>query len=458
MTWLSFAARSGSLLLVTPLVLTRFTAAEILLWFFFLTIGSLQLMADFGFGPSFVRAIAYARAGRSQLDSEERIGNEPNIALLACISRVLHRAYRYLTAAGILLAVLLGSWATAKPVGQLADAREGWVAWGFVVVCNAVVFRNSAYGVWLQGMNQVARFRRIETVLALLSTSAAALAIIFSGKFLVAVVVAQVAAMLGSFAIRQMTPRLASIPAPTRGDVAEDGNVFRFIWPAAWRSGVGVLMSTAIIQASGLVYAQFGEARQVASYLFAMRIMQMLIQISMAPFYSKIPWFASLYGGGMRRELIPAARRAMAQCHWIFAVGVVGVVLSMDSLLGILGSRVEFVPAPLWMTMGLAFMIERIGAMHIQFYSLSNHILWHIANGISGTIYLVVSAILLPQIGSYAFPIGMMIAYAGFYTWFAARLVYRHYQINAFQFEAGSSASPAGLIIVALLLVSLKRH
>jgi len=92
-----------------------------------------------------------------------------------------------------------------------------------------------------------------------------------------------------------------------------------------------------------------------------------------------------------------------------------------------------------------------MGAMHLQFYSLSNHILWHIANGVAGSIYLVVSILLLPHIGVAAFPAGIVAGYAGFYTWFAMRLVCRHYQLNAWGYEKTSSLVP----LLSLLIISM---
>lgn len=451
MTWASFAARSGSLLLVTPLVLAKFSAPEISLWFFLLTLSGLQLMADFGFGPSFIRAVAYAQAGRRTLDSHENLLDAPNGPLLGSIFRTLQRAYMRIAMAGLIFGAIFGTWATLRPVAELANPKEGWIAWGIVLVCNVGMLRNSAYGIWMQGINEVARLRRIETILSFATTLGTAIVLFTFPKFIAAVCVAQGGALLSSFWIRALAGNFR--PKSNSERATADVSVMRFVWPAAWRSGIGVLMSSAVFQVSGIIYAQYVSPEKAASYLLAMRIMQMIVQISMAPFYSKIPWFAALYGSDDRAALIPAVQKAMARCHWVFMAGVVSVNFVAAPLLHLVGSKTGFVPQSVWLLMGFAYLVERIGAMHMQFYSLTNHVLWHIANGITGSIYLLSALVLLPKVGVVAFPLAMLIGYLGFYTWFSIRLSSRHFGYNVWRFESLCSL-PSILLTVGLILLT----
>ena len=62
-TWGSFAAKALSLIIVLPLVLNRFTTAEISIWYLFMTIISMQMLADIGFSVTFIRVIAFAAGG-----------------------------------------------------------------------------------------------------------------------------------------------------------------------------------------------------------------------------------------------------------------------------------------------------------------------------------------------------------------------------------------------------------
>ena len=104
-------------------------------------------------------------------------------------------------------------------------------------------------------------------------------------------------------------------------------------------------MSYGVIQSSGIIYAQVGNTADVASYLLAMRFMQILTQFSVAPFYSKIPMYSRLYGEGKKAELLHIAQRGMRLSHWSFVLGFAGTALLAEPLLRYIGSTVAF-PSP----------------------------------------------------------------------------------------------------------------
>lgn len=451
MTWLSLLGRSAGLLVVTPFVLRFFSPAQTSLWLLFLTVSSLLMIADLGFGPSFVRAVSYARAGRRSLGVDDGLLGSPNTVLLRGIFRALQSSYRRLTLAGALVGCVLGSWSLAGPINQLSAPEEGWIAWACVLSSALLVFRNSAYTNWLLGLNLVAQLRRKEAIIALSSVPLTASVVILTENFLWSVLVAQAGLVLTSFVIRRLAISAAdqSFGEPESSASTE---VFAFVWPAAWRSGIGVLACSATIQALGLIYAQVAPAAEVAPYLLAMRIIQVIVQVSMVPFYSHIPRFAAMYASDQREELLTAVCVAMAKAHWLYIVGVLAVAVAAQPLLEVLGSQVGFVSSQLWLLMGMAFFLERFGAMHLQFYSLSNHILWHVVNGVSGVIILITSILLFPICGASAFPLGMIVGYAGFYSWFSAHLVYRHYQQHPWHFELRTSALPALALLLGWLV------
>ena len=74
-------------MLVLPLILSRFSTEEIVLWYLFNSIIILQLLADLGFSPTFSRVIAYSVAGASKLEdyrdgSAGQNGGAPNWGLI----------------------------------------------------------------------------------------------------------------------------------------------------------------------------------------------------------------------------------------------------------------------------------------------------------------------------------------------------------------------------------------
>jgi O-antigen/teichoic acid export membrane protein len=144
-------------------------------------------------------------------------------------------------------------------------------------------------------------------------------------------------------------------------------------------------MCQGIIQASGLVYGQLASAAEVAAYFLALRVATLISQFCQAPFYSKLPRLAELQSAGNLVEQLRLTQRGMRVAYWVFALGAVAVALSADRVLHLIGSRTQFVSPGVWAVLALAYFAERFGAMHLQLYSLTNHIVWHIANGVSGS-------------------------------------------------------------------------
>ena len=138
----------------------------------------------------------------------------------------------------------------------------------------------------------------------------------------------------------------------------------------------------------------------------------------------------------------------MALAYWTYVAGFIGLGLFATPLLKLIGSNAEFVPPLLWGIMGLSMFAERYGAMHIQLYSTTNHIIWHIANGVSGIIYFVVSLALFQKIGVYAFPLGTLVAYLSFYSWYSSIHSYRAFGLNFWLFERSTAFYPFITMIV----------
>lgn len=457
-TWGSLLANSLSAVVVLPLVLTRFSEQEIIVWYLMATFLGLQHVVDIGFSPTFGRIIAYLMGGLG-IDELRRPASSGSGTLhpedLSRVYSTMSSIYLRLGLVWTLLLLAVGSSALRKPISQAQDPRPAWFAWGVILAVSYFSFWGEKYVSFLMGLNKVAILRRWDTMAALGSIATSFL-VLYLGGGLLAFVVANQSWQIFRVIRNQYLARSAlggMLRAFSRGRF--DRQIFESIWPSAWRSGVGVLFSYGIIQSSGIIYAQIGSPANVASYLLAMRFMQMITQFSSAPFYSKLPVFSRLYAEGKRKELLQAAQRGMRLSHWAFVVGFVGTAILVRPLLEQIGSNASFPSSLLWVIMGLAFFAERFGAMHIQLYSTTNHIVWHIANGVSGIIYLGVSFGLVRTIGAYAFPVGIIAGYYGFYSWYAARCSYREFDLKAMAYEKACSFAPGIALLASSAMILL---
>lgn len=457
MTWMSYSTKALALFGVLPLVLNRFSSGDIVLWYLFSTIISLQSIADFGFRQTFSRIISYAFGGAKsiavfkadKLNATSVLDHQPNKLLLNQIVSTMKSIYLWLTLIVFVLMAIFGSWSMYHPIKDAANIDQAWWGWALVLIVSVVGFYGKIYLNFLEGLNKIALVRRIETLTSI-------------GAILTSIIVLYVAPTLlnlvivNQFWIIVVVVRdiylCRKIDGGIYNEVAKklpfDKQIFQQVWQPAWRSGISGFMSVGLTNLTGLIYAQVGNSAEVASYLLALRIINQIKEVSMAPFYSKLPVLAMLRVKSNLVELVRVCKRGMFLSHMVFIIGFIVVGLTSDVILKLIHSEVEFVDQKLWLLIGLAFFIHRFGAMHIQVYMSTNHIISHIADGVSGVLYIISSIILSQYVGIYAVPIGMLVGYLGFYAWYAARYSYRSMAIGLVQFELKASVLP-------LLLVTL---
>ncbi|WP_276091082.1 hypothetical protein [Pedobacter sp. JY14-1] len=458
MTWLSYSTRALSLFAVLPLVLRKFAPGDIVLWYLFSTIISLQNLADLGFRQTFSRVISFAYGGAKDIGtfvnkkSTEILSEEPNIPLLTELVSTMQVIYTWLTILVLILGSSFGTWAMAGPIKNASSTGQSWMSWGVVLLVSCISFYGKIYLNFLEGLYKIALVRRVETITSVGSILSSLLVLIISPSLLNLVLVNQFWALLVTFRDWYLCKRvnngffnLVSVSRPF------NRTIFNKIWPQAWRSGISNFMSVGLTNLSGLVYAQVGGASAVASYLLAIRIINQIKDISMAPFYSKLPILARLRVSNDLSTLIRTVKRGMFISHIVYVLGFIFVGVFSDFILSTIHSEVPFVSQPLWMLIGLAFFIHRYGAMHMQVYLSTNHVISHIADGVSGLLYIISALLLSKLIGVYAIPVGLLIGYLGFYSWYATIHSIKSLDVNFWDFEKRASLIPVTLMILYLV-------
>ena len=454
MTWGSFFSRSLSLIIVLPFILTRLSTEEIVLWYLYMTIISFQMLVDVGFSPTFSRVIAYAMGGAGIDDiksPKDKNNGQTNWKTLELICSEMRVIYSRLGILWTMLLAVFGTLSLLKPISLVPNTFSAWIAWGVILVASTITLRGNIYSSYLQGINQIALLRRWEAITSIGAIVTSFLVLILGGGLLGLVLAHQVWQVFNILRNRWLSGVVEDGCFKNFDKGRKNKKVFDAVWPSAWRSGVGHFMTYGLIQASAVLYAQVGTAASVASYLLALRLIQTVSQFSQAPFYSKLPIFARLFAEDKKDKLVSLAKRGMGLSYWCYAAGFIGLGIAGEPLLKFIGSNADFPTHLLWSLLGLAFFVERYGAMHLQLYSTTNHIIWHIANGITGVIYIVVSFMLFRLFDVYAFPLGLIAGYLGFYSWYSAIHSYRAFKLDFIIFEKGTMFAPLCVIIIYII-------
>jgi hypothetical protein len=451
-TWASVAIRAVGAVVVLPILVTRLSSAEVAVWYLFVSVFLLQTLGDWGLAPTFTRVIAFAMSGNTDLRSLEqtppRQTGQPDWAFIARIWSTMRAVYNRAALIVACVLAVVGTLSVARPITFLSDPTTGWTAWLIVLTTSVITLRGNAFGAYLQGINQVALYRRweaITTIGAILSTVAV---LLLGGRLLALVIANQTWLLLNQLRDWQLCRIVAGGRFRSFKGGETDPAVWATVWPSAWRSGLGVMVSRGISWGSGLVYAQLIEPGPLASYLLGLRAVQLVSDFSQGPFYSKIPVLARLRAAGDFSRQLEVAKRGMRLSHWTFTVLFLIVAVSAAPILSAIGSTVRFASPVLWTVLGLAFFTERFGAMHLQLYSTTNRIIWHTTNGISGAIAIGVAVTSLRFLNVLAFPVGILAGNLGFYSWYPARQVYRLFGERFWSFERSVSLVPWTVIAV----------
>ena len=416
---------------------------------------SLQSIADFGFRQTFSRIISYAFGGAEDIGifrddkppNSQLANNGANLSLLAGIVSTMKRIYIWLTLIVFVLMAISGTWAMVKPVNNAFNVSQAWVSWIIVLVVSCISFYGKIYMNFLEGLYKIALVRRIETLTSTGSILTSIFVLYWAPSILNLVIVNQFWVLLVTFRDWYLCGTVEQgLYKQVSKNLPFDRDIFLKIWQPAWRSGISGFMSVGLTNLTGLIYAQLGTTASVASYLLALRIISQIREISMAPFYSKLPLFAMLRVKNDVPSLIKLVKRGMFLSHMVYMVGFIAVGLLSGFLINIIHSEVKFVNHTMWALLGFAFFVHRYGAMHIQVYLSTNHIISHIADGISGIFYVVSAYIFSIYFGIYAVPLGMLVGYLGFYAWYSASYSYKSLQTGFFKFEPKVSFLPMAIM------------
>jgi hypothetical protein len=331
----------------------------------------------------------------------------------------------YLVLAGVSLALLasLGTLALRAPISEVkTGAADCWVAWGVICVGTTVVFFGRKYAAQLRGMNYIALVNRWDTLFGLLGVLVSA-SVLLTGKGIVALAAAtQLFAVLGVIRGRLLLHHVEEQRFRAFRYFSFDRELFQAAWAPAWRTGIGILGSSGVVQATGIIYAQFVQASALVPYLLALKIMTAIAEVSKAPFYSKIPVFSRLRAEGNVSGLGRRAGSAMEISLFLFGVGVLIAGVLTTPLLATIGADATFVGRDVWVLMAIVWYLERHHGMHAQVYSTTNHIPFYVPILISGVINLALATLLVSSLGIWAFPIALGVSNAMINNWWNVKL------------------------------------
>lgn len=352
----------GAALLLLPFIVVHLSAAEVGIWYIFVTVQGLAILADFGFLPTFSRAIATGYAGASELRSEglaEARDGAPNLALVKSVVVAARRLYLALAIAIALLLSTAGLWYVSDlAAGAGLDVPQVRLAWLLFAGGTAA----NIYFLWIDplliGSGRVPQ-TYIITIISRGGFALLAIAVLLGGGGLVAigavnllsVVIARVVAMT---MIRPVTKPLADVSAAREAR----RDVLRALWPNASRMGLVALGAFAINRANLLVLSTFVGLVPSAGYALSVQILGALAAVAQLPTQVALPQIVAARVRQDRAQLRFLVLSRQAFLLGAFALGALAVLLVGQPLLSVIGSNVRLLPTGPYLLLALVLLLE----------------------------------------------------------------------------------------------------
>lgn len=351
---------AGGLLLL-PLIVTRFSPAEVGVWYIFLTLQGLIVLLDFGFQPTIARAFAAAFGGAKMLMREGLHADSqsaPNHALAGEIIHVARRLYALLALAVIGVTTSLGLgflWFLIQRDGlSIATVLPAWLAF-------ALAIGTTVYLMWVSPLlagsgKMTANYGFLLT--GKLTFIATASALLLGGMGLLALPIATFAAALAGRLVAQ--PFLADIvrPALQACPACRDPELLSVLWHNASRMGVVSASSFIITRANIFVVSVFAGLAASASYAISLQLLTALMAVALLPSQITMPRLVAARLAGDKTLLKQILQLTTVLAAAIFAAGLLFVLIAAAPLLAWVGSTVELLPTKLLALLGVVLLLE----------------------------------------------------------------------------------------------------
>lgn len=435
-SFLSIGLRSGSSILILPLLLHKVSPQDLGLWYVFLSIGNFTNLLDFGFASTLTTATSYIWAGVNRLlplgHAVENMDRDPNYPLLAQLVTVMRWYYRTIAAVVFFLMGTVGTWWILKKSGECSNPHQvGWV-WG--LFCLGIVVNTTGH-LWpalLTGINGVRQSQQV-LVLSLLTNLAISLVGLSLNLGLWALVTGQfVSGYLLRIGGRWCFYRRTGAHLPKNASV--DFSLLKTLWPMAWRNGLASVGAFLIIQANTLVCSIYLPLEKIASYGLSLSVIMTAAAVSQAWVTVKMPYLGQLRAKGRYETIlhvfVPCIRRFLVTYFLL----VILLLLVGQPCLNLIGAKTSLLPKGplvlLMITIGLEI-------HHAQYFSL-------LATGnrnpfvkpalLSGFGVVGLSVVLTPRFGITGLILSTLIVQALFNNWYVVYKGIESIHISASQY------------------------
>lgn len=334
------------LLLVTPLILTRFEPSEIASWYLF---GSLLAFGALIAGRvqlTFSRMIAFSMAGATNLAPikgklVKRGSADPNWEMVRRSYQTIGGLNALLTICTVSLAVGLGYFGLRKIVEVHSDPNQIWAAFLIILCGDAVKFYFQKFQVALKGMNYVALVNRWNVVFSLLSILSGMLALLLGANIWQLALVMQLFNVITVIRMWVLLRYVEEGRFKAFSGRKLDREILRWSWEPIWKGFAVAAANSVALKLAAVIYAANMEVEKTAAFLLTMRLLDTAKSVSSAPFASHMPKMSKLTAAGDVKKLRLLIEKKIAASQTLLVASSLALFLLGPLLLNAIGSNVN---------------------------------------------------------------------------------------------------------------------
>ena len=384
----------GAGVILLPFILNQMSAETVGIWNIFQTITALVMLLDFGFRPSFARNISYIFAGVKQLqvNGVANAGHESDVdySLLKGTLLAMKKFYRWLAVAMFIVLATGGSvyfyYILQKYTG---DRQDAMIAWILLIAINCYNLYTLYYDALLLGKGYIKQNQQI-TILGQIIYLGTAIALIYSGFGLTAIVSAQLIATIirrilayRVFFGKELKEHLSQVEAQ------DSKQIFRTIAPNAVKVGMTYFGGFLVNKSALLFGSAFLSLEQIACYGITLQVMDVLARCGTVVYQAFIPKLAQYRAEKDLRQLKRYYQYAIFSNLVIYLVGGIVWILAGDWALAIIKSETTFLPIAMLSTMLIISLLEHNHSISAGFIMADNKIPFFIPSLVSGAATVV---------------------------------------------------------------------
>jgi O-antigen/teichoic acid export membrane protein len=423
MTWIELFIKFGSGLILLPIATVYLSVEELAFYLFIGTLLGLAYLAEGGFNKVVLRAVSYFNNGLSVLPNSlldhAQLKNDSTPNYQSFGSLVQTSLYLYVILGGVagVFLYFIGGMVSEGLIVKQANYEQAKLSLLFISIFSCLYIIQLRYIAFIQGINFLARQKRIEILFGLLRLGLLATAIVAGFGILGITIGLLISVVISLFLYNRMWRKLGPVMEIEPFKKYNKLTLLQ-LYPAGWRQATMSWGAYLVYSGTTLLVAQFEDVVLIASYLLTLQIVFLLKTVSLAPAHSSYPQISKAIAkkdfDSYRGLLIRALKISLA----VYIFGAVTIILLANPVLSFIGSNIIIIDGLLLYFILFVYLLELHHVIHATFYTATNHIPFVLPALISGVLIIGVGYMVMDAYGIIGVVFVQFIVQLAFNNWY----------------------------------------